>query len=302
MKKCIAFVLITVLMLFAVGCNQEQANSEETKFEETKSYDVAQIVIDYENKLNEEINTLSQENPEYNYYYHPVNKVSCRYILGRNASADTIVEKYDMNAVFAGAEVSALNRVKMIIISFDRDDFTEAMHQKIQQISDEEFWIEDLVVNMESNFVKSYMPKIEYYTNNAAILDYEIIDEPLHSDEEFIVKTKKEYDNYLDYLLEIWTQTGSGYPCTKDTIDQKKDLYDDAFFEENALIITKTIYRGSGSIKLTVNNLYVFENKVYVVVRTDVPNQGTANEQYTHFAFKVSKKDVVNVNEVITLE
>ena len=155
---------------------------------------------------------------------------------------------------------------------------------------------------MESNLVKSYMPKIEYYTNNAAILDYEIIDEPLHSDEEFIVKTKKEYDNYLDYLLEIWTQTGSGYPCTKDTIDQKKDLYDDAFFEENALIITKTIYRGSGSIKLTVNNLYVFENKVYVVVRTDVPNQGTANEQYTHFAFKVSKKDVVNVNEVITLE
>ena len=62
------------------------------------------------------------------------------------------------------------------------------------------------------------------------------------------------------------------------------------------------VTRGSGSIKLTVNNLYISENKVYVVIRTDVPSMGTCDMQYAFFGFVVDKDDVAGVNEVVTLE
>ena len=62
------------------------------------------------------------------------------------------------------------------------------------------------------------------------------------------------------------------------------------------------ITRGSGSIKLTVNNLYVTDNKVYVVIRTDEPEWGDCAMQHAFFGFVVEKSDVANVDEVITLE
>lgn len=41
------------------------------------SKNVAQIVVDYENALQDEINRLREEYPEYIYYYHPVDEVHC---------------------------------------------------------------------------------------------------------------------------------------------------------------------------------------------------------------------------------
>ena len=116
-------------------------------------------------------------------------------------------------------------------------------------------------------------------------------------DNSFIVKSKEEYNNYLDSLLEI-----AELEVQKERINKLRDVYDEAFFEETALIITKMIVRGSGSIAVTLDNLYLSENKVYVVVRTDVPGIGTCDMQYVTFAFQVSKDEVANVNEVITLE
>jgi hypothetical protein len=51
-----------------------------------------------------------------------------------------------------------------------------------------------------------------------------------------------------------------------------------------------------------VNNLYLSEDKLYVVVRTDEPMGGTADMQYTMLGVVVDKNDVANVDEVITLE
>ena len=67
-------------------------------------------------------------------------------------------------------------------------------------------------------------------------------------------------------------------------------------------MLTRMVVRGSGSIKLTVNGLYISENKVYVVIKTDIPVMGTDDMQYAFFAFVVDKDDVVGVNELVTLE
>lgn len=262
---------------------------------------IAQIVIDYENEVKAGIDKLHEENPEYNYYYNPVEEVHCTYILEDNASADAIVEKYNMKNVFAEAKVSALNAIEMICIYFDRDDFTEAMHQKIQQISEEESLIKDLSVSMERTWVASYMPKIEYYAEDATVLNCEGAIGMNLGDKNFIIRSKEEYDNYLNYLLEI-AEDDYLKEYLQERINGLRDVYDEVFFEENTLIITKMMVISSGSIRVAFNNLYISENKVYVVVRTDAPYECTCDIQEVTFAFKVSKDEVANVNEVITLE
>ena len=78
-------------------------------------------------------------------------------------------------------------------------------------------------------------------------------------------------------------------------------LHNRIFFEENALIVSSVITRGSGSIKLTLDNLYISKDKVYIVIRTDEPEMGTCDIKEATFSFVVKQSDVVNVNEVITL-
>ena len=266
---------------------------------------IAQIVLDYEQGLRDNIDKLHAEHPEYNYYYHPVDEVYCTFVLSDNTSANDIVAKYDMKNLFANADIHAYNAIEMITVIFDRDDFTEEMHRKIKQINQDEAFVENLYVEMERAYYQSYMPKIEYYTDCETALKYEPSPYAVSTENsrDIIIKTKAEYDAYLDELLESWV--AEDYLMAQyqiEIINNARDKYDEAFFEENALILTRMITRGSGSIKLTVNNLYVSENKVYVVIRTDIPMAGTGDMRYAFFAFVVDKDDVVNVNEVITLD
>ncbi len=266
---------------------------------------IAQIVLDYEQSLRDEIDKLHAEHPEYNYYYHPVDEVHCTFVLSDNTSANDIVAKYDMKNLFANADVHAYNAIEMITVIFDRDNFTEEMHRKIKQISENEAFVENLYVEMERAYYQSYMPKIEYYTDCETILKYEPAPYAVSTDnsKDIIIRSKEEYDAYLDELIESFVALDyvmANYQIQ--IINNARDKYDESFFEENALILTRMVTRGSGSIKLTVNNLYISENKVYVVIRTDVPSEGTDDMQYAFFAFVVDKDDVVNVNEVVTLE
>lgn len=260
---------------------------------------VAQIVLDYEQELRNELDKLRAEHPEYNYYYHPVDEVHCTFVLSDNTSANEIVAKYDMKNIFVSADVHAYNAIEMITVIFSRNDFTEDMHRKIKQISEDESLVENLYVEMERAYYQSYMPKIEYYTDYETVLKFEPAPYVVgfENTKDIIFKSKAEYDTYLDNLLKT-----AEYDYQKERINAARDLYDESFFEENALIFTRMVVRGSGSIKLTVNNLYISENKVYVVIRTDEPSMGDCAMQYAFFAFVVDKGDVVNVNEVITLE
>ena len=260
---------------------------------------IAQIVLNYEQDLRDELDKLHAENPEFNYYYHPIDDVYCYFVLDSEASADAIIEKYDIENLFASANVSALNSLKMVGVAFERDEFTEEIHQKVKQISENEELIESLSIDMYSDWHQSYMPRIEYYTDDASVLEYERAPYLLafENARDIIIKSKAEYDAYLDELLET---AESDYQ--KEIINSAKDIYDESFFEENVLILTRMVVRGSGSIQLTVNNLYISDNKIYVVIRTDEPTLCTCDMQFAFFAFAVDKDDVVNVNEVVTLE
>jgi hypothetical protein len=263
------------------------------------SVDVAQIVLDYENEWKEEIERKREEHPEYHFYYYGVDRIECVFAFGGNTSADALIEKYDMKNVFACADVYAANAIKMISILFDRDELTEAMHQRIEQIKNEEPLIESLFILMARDWNESYMPKIGYYTDQATELGYEKAASVfnLPGEKDLIIRSKAEYDEYLNRLLQ-----NPEYDYLTENLNNQKALYDETFFEENALIITRQIIRGSGSIELTVNNLYRSENKLYVVIKTDVPGVGTDDMQYTHFTLKVAKSEVANITEVITLE
>ena len=304
MKKILALCLTVVLCL----CCLASCELIHTALNYVFSNDlnsVAQIVLDYEQKNRDEIDKLNTEHPEYIFYYHPVDKVYCYFVLDSEASADAIVEKYDMKNLFSDAKVSSLNAIKMIGLIFDRNDFTEEMHRKIKQISEDEELVENLYVDMDMDWYESYMPKIEYYTDCASILKYEPAPYAVSTEnsKDIIIRTKAEYDAYLDELIEYWEVSDylmAGYQIQ--IINNARDKYDEAFFEENALILTRMVVRSSGSIKLTVNGLYISENKVYVVIKTDVPAEGTADMKCSFFAFVVDKDDVVGVNEVVTLE
>ncbi len=261
--------------------------------------DIAKILLDYEQALRDEIDKLHAEHPEYIYYYHPVDKVYCTLILDGEASADDIVEKYDIKNLFASANVSAWNAIKKVSVIFDRNEFTEGVYRKIKQISEDEALVESLFVDMYREWSKSYMPRIEYYTDDASILEYKHAPYAVgfENSRDIIIKSKTEYDAYLDELLET-----AEYDYVKERIAAAKDRYDESFFEENALVFTRMVVRSSGSIKLTVNNLYISDNKVYVIIRTDKPSVGTDDIYAGCLGFVVNQSDVVNIDEVVTLE
>lgn len=258
---------------------------------------LAQILIDHEIMLKDELDALRQKYPHRIYYFHPIAHISCIYFLQGSTTADAIVQKYDMENVFSNAEVSAYNKTKTIIISFDRDDFTEEVHQKLKKIRDDESAITSLWVDMIRSIDKHFMPRIDYYTDHAVPLEYEVLSSTyqLHDGEDMIIKSKAEYDAYLDNLLK-----NAKYDSTIEKIAQLRELYNEAFFEESALILTKAT-SGSGTEGFRVDNLYVSDNKVYVVIETEIPVINTTDVVLRHFTIQVPQSEVADVDEVISV-
>ncbi len=258
---------------------------------------LAQILVDYEIELKEQTDALRQKYPHRIYYFHPISHISCSYFLQGSTTADAIVQKYDMENVFSNAEVSAYNKTKTIIISFDRDDFTEEVHQKLEKIRDDESAITSLMVYMTRSIDKHFIPRIDYYTDHAVPLEHvATLGSHWHYEEDdMIFKTKAEYDAYLDDLSKY-----ANYDYEVNKIAEWRELYDEAFFEESALILTR-IFSGSSSIGVRVNNLYVSDNTVYVVIETEVPTINTEDIVWRYFTIQVPKSEVANVDEVITV-
>ena len=258
---------------------------------------LAQILVDYEITLKDELDALCEKNPHRIYYFHPVDRVSCVYFLQGNTTADAIVQKHNMENVFSNAKVSAYNKTKTIIISFDRDDFTEATHQKLEKIKDDESAITSLWVDMIRSVDKHFMPKIDYYTDHAVPLEHvATIGSHWHYEgEDMIFKTKAEYDAYLDALSQY-----ANYDYEVGKIAEWREQYNEAFFEENALILTR-VFSGSSSIGVRIDNLYISDNTVYVVKETKIPVYTTEDVVIRYFTIQVPKSEVADVDKVITV-
>lgn len=294
MKKLISLCLCLCTLFAFVACDSNSINQND------KNSKIAQIVLDYEYSCKQATEKLREENPDKIYFdNYLAEEVHVTYVLNNTFTADEIIEKHNLKETFGIAKVSALNAIKMISLIFDRDYFTEEVHNKIKQIKDEESAIESLFVDMERINEFTYMPNISYYCDNASKLEYNEINSLLNleNSRDFIIKSKEEYDAYIDDLLEI-----NEYDYLTERIHNQRNLYDDAFFSDNAIIITKVLVRGSGSISLTIDNVYLSDGKIYVVVKTNVPSIGDAAMQYKNFALIVKKSEVLNINKVITLE
>ena len=258
---------------------------------------LAQIVIDYEIELKEQTDALSEKYPHRTYYYPHVTNIYCHYSVQGNLTAEAIAQRIDIENVFPNAEVSAYNKTKTITISFNRDDFTGEVYQKLTKIRDTESAIESLSVHIVRDIEEHFVPKIDYYTDHAVPLEHiATIGSHWHYEEEnMIFKTKAEYDAYLDALSQY-----ANYDYEVKRIAEWREQYNEAFFEENALILTR-VFSGSSSIGVRVNNLYVSDNIVYVVKETKVPVYTTEDVVWRYFTIQVPKSEVANVDEVITV-
>lgn len=290
MKRTVAFIIMcfTCFTLIACGGTNYPGNSN-----------IANVVLEYEQNEKDRIAELKITKPEYIYYFNPVDRVSCTFVFEDSDSVNEIIEEYDVYDLFKDADINNFDSIKMLMIIFERDNFTESIYKKINHIKDNEKSIKELYINFESAYIESYMPDINYYVDEKVELNYEV-EKSLFNltwEKGFIIRTKEEYDAYLDYLLEL-----EDFEPIRENINSKRGLYDEAFFEENALIISSLITRGSGSIKLTLDNLYISDDKVYIVIRTDEPEMGTGDIQEATFSFAIKQSDVLSANEVITLE
>lgn len=258
---------------------------------------LAQILVDYEIELKEQTDALSEKYPHRTYYYPLATNIYCYYSVQGNSTAEAIAQKHNMENAFPNATVSASNRAKTITISFNRDDFTGEVYQKLTKIRDTESAIESLSVHVVRDIEEHFVPKIDYYTDHAVPLEHvATIGSHWHYEgEDMIFKTKAEYDAYLDALSQY-----ANYDYEVGKIAEWREQYNEAFFEENALILTR-VFSGSSSIGVRIDNLYISDNTVYVVKETKIPVYTTEDVVIRYFTIQVPKSEVANVDKVITV-
>ena len=259
----------------------------------------AEVVLQYEAEKRAEIDRLNEENPEYIYYYHPSDRVYCVFFLEYSADAEFLIDKYSMRELFKDAEINSFDALPSISMIFDPSDFTEFIHRKAQQITDTSSAITGLLVDVSTDIAKDYVPNLEYYAADAVALEHELVPLSLEIDNrsDVIIEKKEQCDAFWESLAEKESRDP-----IKELLLAQKDAYDEGFFEDNALIITKTIHRSSSPIELTVEGAFASGSKLYVVVKTLCPAEVNAASQRTNFILKLSKSDLNGIDEVITLE
>jgi hypothetical protein len=256
-------------------------------------FSVAKVVNEHEKERKELIEFVKKEKPGYNVYSCLSNRVSCSLYVQDRALIEDVIEEYDLRALFPQAEFGFYEYVDFFIMRFGREDFTELVYSQLEQISQKPL-ITKFYFNCDYDFYIRYMPDINYFAKNPiALNDYEVA-QPRYSGKEkesLIIKSKEENDTYLDSLN-----------YSEDYVNEQKAQYDEAFFEENALIITKAIELPSSSIDLTLKNLYISGDTVYVVFETDIPNVTLSDGKILTYIITVPQRDVAGVDKAVTLQ
>ena len=272
-----------------------QCSSCKTELDSTP---VAYELLALEEKYWNNFEQQCLENPNYQFFFNPISSVLCTFSLTDDNLADDFIEKHKLHEVIPKAQISALNAIKMVNIRLSRNEYTQDVCDLLKKISNQDASVKNLFVEMNSNWQQSYVPKIEAVDKNATKISYTEI-KPLIETQQapsFIIKSTQDYNQYIDYLRENdkWFM--------EEALNKLVGLYDDAFFQENTLVITRQVVRSSGSIKLTTNNLYISGNKIYVVIQTDEPGMGTCDMQYKTFTYIVPQSEIANATEVVVLD
>ena len=221
------------------------------------------------------------------------------------------VKKYNLKLLFPKAEIK-ISDSGVVRLNFKKDDYTKAAHLILTKISESESKIYKgyHTVIADTSTIK-YKPDISLHAEDPIKLEYTVnvaqnygsSDMPTSNDSNItdvnrILTTKAEYDAYIDLFAAEYDF--EGYP---QHLQATKDKYNEEFFETNALLVTKEITRGDGGYGLTVDNVYLSDNKIYVVIRTS-HSEGIAPQMLIRktFYIAVSKDAIKGATELITLE
>lgn len=319
MKRLFLLFLCIIIVLSCISCNSSspEHTDEPTRYEtpdstqfipntekqtDSEPIDAAQFILDWEKSIESYLDKKSKENPNRLYFNESDDEafVVCYYILTEKNVADSVIAKHNMRELFPRAVVTPLNSIKMIMIKFDMDDFTQEACDRLAEIRNTDPSVEKLSMGVEGGFMPAYIPNIEYYCKDAVEIEYTELSPILVSgdNDDILIESKEEYDAYIDLMK---TKYKTDYHL--ELLEKQRALCDEAFFTENTLIITRTISRGSGSIKLSVNKVYTSGDKVYVAVKTVEPGGfGTADLKTQSFSISVKKSDLANVKDLITLD
>ena len=323
MRKLFLLLLCLSTVLSCISCNDITADEtakqtdEQTRYKTTDTtqfhpdttqqtdnepIDVAEFILDWEKSIENYLDQKRQEHPDKLFFNEPDDEpfVVCYYFLKERNIANSIIAQHDMRSLLPQAFINPLSSIKMIMIKFAMDDFTQEAYDKMEEIKNADPMIEKLSVGMEGGFRLAYIPDIEYHCKDATAIEYTVLSPVLASLDgtDLIFRTKDEFDRYIDLMKSNYT---TDYHL--ELLEKQRVLYDQAFFAENALIVTRTITRGSGSIKLSINNVYTSGDKAYVVVKTVEPGGfGTTDMKYQSFSISVKQSDIANVKELITLD
>jgi hypothetical protein len=319
MKRLFLLFLCILTVLSCISCSSSSPEHTEdsTRYEtpdstqfipntakqtDSEPIDAAQFITDWKKSLETYLDKKNKENPGRLYFNESDGEafVVCYYILTEKNVADSVIAQHNMRDLFPRATINPLNSIKMIMIRFSMDDFTQEACDRLEEIKNTEPLIEKLSTGVEGGFKLAYIPNIEYHCKDAVAIEYTVLSPILVSqdNEDIIIKSKEEYDAYIDL-----TKTKYKTDYHLELLETQRALYDEAFFSENALIITRIIMRGSGSINLSINNVYTSKDKVYVAVKTVEPGGfGTADLKTQSFSISVKKSDIANVNKLITLD
>ena len=323
MRKLFLLLLCLSTVLSCISCNDITADEtakqtdEQTRYEtidttqfppdttqqtDNEPIDVAEFILDWEKSIENYLDQKRQEHPDKLFFNEPDDEpfVVCYYTLKEKNIADSLIAKHNMKILFPHAVINPLSSIKKIMLKFAMEDFTQGLYDKMEEIKNADPLIETLSVGVEGGVRIAYLPNIDYYCKDAKAIEHIVLSPILVAEDsaDLIIRSREEYDKYIDLMKK--TNSSDYYA---EMLENQRALYDEFFFAENALIITRIITRGSGSIQLSVNNVYTSEDKAYVVVKTLEPGgMGTADMKYQSFSISVKQSDIANVKEVITLD
>ena len=316
MKRFLASMMILATLLSLFGCDFKLGSQDETTKEnenelesneapdgspQINSDKIASVVLDYEKSLQNEVDRLQAIMPKYECFYQLTGKISCYFKLNDDVSVEDIIQKYDMRNLFSEAEIKVPSySSSRIDITVDRDDFTEKMYQAFNRIAEEDPQIKYFSVMLDEAYVISTYAKIENYAEDVSKLKFENSANLIMKYEDsdgLIISTLEEFNEYWNSIV-----NSSMYEYHKDKIDGLKNVYNEEFFEEYALIETERVRKGSSSIDMLVKEVYLSDNTVYIIVQRDTP-PGPINEDVVEWSttIKVKKSDIENIEEVIVL-
>lgn len=166
------------------------------------------------------------------------------------------------------------------------------------QIKNKESQIEKLSISGERAFYRTYIPRLELYTNYPTEVDFE--DAPVdiwyvYKQSSYLIKSKQDLDNYITLLKQNRNPR-------EEYLQLLTNTYNDEFFSKNALIVSREISRHSISVRITVEGVYESQNKLYTLIRTDEPSAGLGAILSKNYTLVVSQESVQDIDEVIVLD